>query len=128
MELWDAMLEERSLRRKSSKMDYGGPCFSNMQKHMIDFATSIKEWESHHDDMNFLFDQFKLCNHLRNGHLTSLGRSTPQLSIQRISILLPKLITLDGGWRKQLFRISRSILLLGSFLKILSLGLDVLGV
>jgi hypothetical protein len=128
VELWEVMLEERPLRRKSSKLDYGGPCSSRMQSRMLDIGTFVKEWVSHHDEMNCLFSQFDLYKKLRNGWLTSLGKSTPQLSIQRIGILLPQLITLHIGLRQQLSRIVRLILLLGSFLKILSLILDVLGV
>jgi hypothetical protein len=128
VELQEVMLEEWPLRRKSSKMDYGGPHSSRMQRHMIDIAMFFKEWVSHHDEMNCLFIHFELYKHLRIGQLNLLGQSTPQLSIQRLGILLPHLITLHVGMRHQLFRIVQLILLLGSFLKIFSLGLDVLGV
>jgi hypothetical protein len=88
----------------------------------------VKEWVRNHDKMNYLFSQFKLYKHLRSGWLTSLSRSTPDLSIQRIGILLPQFITLHIGLRKKLSMIVRLILILGSFLKILSLILDVLGI
>jgi hypothetical protein len=128
VELREAMLEERTLHRRSSKLYYGGPHSSKMQRHMLDLTTSVKEWESHHDEMNLLFSQCELCKNSRNGRSNSLGRSTPHLSIQRPCISLPQLITLYGGLRNQLSSISWPIFLLGSFLKILSLGLYVLGV
>jgi hypothetical protein len=128
VELQEAMVEERPLCRRSSKMYYGGPRSSRMQRHMIDLTTFFREWESHHEENNCLFRQFDIYKHLRNGWVTSLGGSTPQLSIQRPSILLPQLITLHVMLRQQLSKISRPILLPGLFLKVLSLGLDVLGV
>jgi hypothetical protein len=97
MELREVMLEERPLHRKSSKMDYCGPHSSRMQRHMLDLVIFFKEWVRHHNEMNFLFGKFELYKHLRNGWLTSLGRSTPQLRIQRLGIFLPQLITLHVG-------------------------------
>jgi hypothetical protein len=122
-ELWEVMWEETPLHRKSSKMDYGG-----MKRYMLDHVIFVKEWVSLHDEMNYHFNQFDLYKHLRSGRLTSLDRSTPQLSIQSLGTLLPPLTTLHIGLRKKLFRITRPILMLGSFLRILSLDLDVLGV
>jgi hypothetical protein len=127
VELWEVMWEERPLRINFFKMDYGGPHSSRMQRYMLDHAMSFKEWVSHHDEMNYHFNQFELYKILRSGRLTSLGQSTPQLSIQRLGTLLPQLTTLHIGLRQQLFKIVRLILLLGSFLKISSLDLDVLG-
>jgi hypothetical protein len=45
----------RPLRRKSSKLDYGGPHSSRMKRCMLNLAMLVKEWVSHHDEMNFLF-------------------------------------------------------------------------
>jgi hypothetical protein len=128
VELREVMWEERPLHKNSSKLDYGGPRSSRRKINMLYHAMFVKEWVRHHHEMNYHFNQFELYKNLRNGWLTSLGQSTPQLSIQRIGTLLLQLTTLHVGLRQQLFRIVRPILLLGSFLKILSLNLDVLGV
>jgi hypothetical protein len=77
MELREVMWEERPLRKMFFNMDYGGPHSSRMKMHMINHAMSIKEWVIHHDEMNYHFNQFELYKHLRNGRLTSFGRSTP---------------------------------------------------
>jgi hypothetical protein len=127
VELWEFIWEERLMSLNFFKMDYGGPSSSRVQRYMLDHAMSIKKWVSHHDEMNYHLNQFDLYKLLRSGRLTSLGQSTPQLSIQRLGTLLPQLTTLNIGLRQQLFRIVRLILLLGSFLKISSLNLDVLG-
>jgi hypothetical protein len=115
MELWEVMLEERPLSRKFSKMDNGGPHSSRMQRYMLDHAMFFKEWLRHHDKMNYHFNQFDLYKYLRSRWLTSLGRSTPQLSIQRLGTLLSQLTTLHVGLRKQLFSIVSLTLLLSSF-------------
>jgi hypothetical protein len=94
---------------------------------MLDHVSFVKEWVSHHDEMNYHFNQFELYRHLRSGKLTSLDRSTPQLRIQRLGTSLSQLTTLHVGLRQQLFRTVQPILLLGSSFRILSLDLDVLG-
>jgi hypothetical protein len=67
MDLWEVMLEGRPLCRKSTKMDYGGPCSSRMKRRMLYLAMFFKEWVSHHEEMNFLSSQFELYKHLTNG-------------------------------------------------------------
>jgi hypothetical protein len=48
------------LCRKFYKMKFGGKCSSRMQRHMLDHVMFIKEWVSHHGEMNYHFNQFKL--------------------------------------------------------------------
>lgn len=127
-ELREVMWEEMPLCINFSKLDYVGPCSSKMQRHMLDHAMSVKEWVSRNDEMNYYFNPFELYKNLRSGRLNSLGRSTLHLNIQSLGTLLPQKNTLHIRLRQKLFRTARPILLLGSFFRILSLNLDVLGV
>jgi hypothetical protein len=73
VELQEVMWEERPLHKRFFKLGYGGPCYSRMKRYMLDHEMFVKEWVSHHSEMNYHFNQVMNCRHLRSGWSTSLG-------------------------------------------------------
>lgn len=110
-DLWGAISEGRPPWGRYCRRDSGGQHFLGMQRNMRRTVMFVREWGSHHNGMNFLYNQYNPSNPLRNGWLTLWDLSTHRYDTHMPSTSLPPLNTSQDVLKLQQFETIPQLLL-----------------
>jgi hypothetical protein len=94
---------------------------------MLDHVMFVKEWVSHHDEMNYHFNQLDLCRHLRSGKVDFIGPINPTSKHSKDRYIITATDYLTHWVEATVVQECSIDTAASSFLRILSLDLDVLG-
>ncbi len=76
-EPWEAIMQEKQLRKLICAQVNGGQHYTRIPRHTIRHAVHVKELKNHREEMSYHYILKYLCSALRSGKFILLGQFIP---------------------------------------------------